>query len=634
MSSSKVRIELELDDNGMAKALQIDTNSIVQLSEAFNHASKNTKSFGSIVEVAIGNLAATAFQRLADAIQSIPAGVLRLGTQVESSLAELSAITGIAGKDLERLGQTAVSESMRTGVAAADQIEAFKLLASNIDIATAGGVAGLEKLGQQVILLKQAAGVDLAQATDIVAGAINAFGLEASESERVVNLLAAGSKFGAAEVTDLGAALKNSAATARGANVSIEETVGALEVMSQNFLKGGEAGTGLRNVISILQTEANKLADAGLSGINIESDGLQATLVKLTPLLDDAAALTEVFVRENASAARILIQNAEAVGTMTEKVTGTNTAYEQAAIRTDTFQGSLDKLLTTIQGVGIGIFEEYSDELKGIVDTTIDLINYLRENKEVVLTIAQALGMAAAAVAAYNAVVKIQALVTNAATIAQRLLNIAMRLNPVGLVISALTLLTLLVIKFRDKIAALAAIFVQFGITAIKSMKAVSGALGLGLVDRAADAAIAKLETLQGKLLDVAAATSDAFGGAGATGVFEDPNAAPSRGALKRPTRDDDTTPTAPKQELEDEIALLKKRRDELIKTGEITEELIRLNSRIAEIEAARNLAAKGSITEKVDALETEKLKEKDLMALHIRRTESELDQAARRIRA
>ena len=145
-----------------------------------------------------------------------------------------------------------------------NRLKAFKLLASNIDIATIGGVAGLEKLGSQVILLKQAAGVDLAQATDIVAGAINSFGLEATEGARVVNLLAAGSKFGAAEVGDLGAALKNSAATARGANVSIETTVGALEVMSQNFLKGGEAGTGLRNVMSILQSESKKLADAGI----------------------------------------------------------------------------------------------------------------------------------------------------------------------------------------------------------------------------------------------------------------------------------------------------------------------------------------------------------------------------------
>jgi len=636
---------MELDDKGMAKALQIDTNAIMQLSDAFNQASKKTSSFGSIVEVAIGNLAANAFARLADAIRTVPGAVIRMGSQVESSLAELSAITGIAGRDLERLGETAVRESMRTGVAAADQIEAFKLLASNIDVATLGGVAGLESLASQVILLKQAAGVGLAEATNIVTGSINAFGLEATRGAEVVNLLAAGSKFGAAEVSDLGAALKNSAATARGANVSIQETVGALEVMSQNFLKGGEAGTGLRNVISIIQTESEKLAGAGIKNVNIESEGLTASLVKLKPLLSDAAGLSEIFGRENANAARILIQNAEAVGTMTEKVTGTDTAIEQAAIRTETFQGSLDRLLATIQGVGIGLFQEYSDELKGLVDTTIDLINYLRENKEEVLTIAQVLGMATAAVVAYNAVVKIQTLVTNAATIAQRLLNLAMKLNPVGLVISALTILTLLFIKFRDKIAAAAAVMVQFGISSVQSLKTISDALGLGLVSKGTDMAIAKLETLRDRLLDAASAANKArnagaFGGAGVSGEFE-PGASPSRGSLRRPKKEDDTSPASPKKELEDELTLLKQKQAELIKTGQITEELIRLNSQIAQIERERALAAKGSIIEKIELTGAEieakdelKRKEEEMMALHIQRTESELEQAARRIRA
>jgi TP901 family phage tail tape measure protein len=295
----------------------------------------------------------------------------------------------------------------------------------------------------------------------------------------VGNLLAAGSKFGAAEVGDLGAALKNTSATARGANVSIESTVAALEVMSQNFLKGGEAGTGLRNVMSILQSEGKKLADAGIRDINIESDGLQATLVRLKPLLGDAAALTEIFGRENANAARILIQNADAIGEMETRVTGTNTAVEQAAIRTDTFQNAVDRLMATIQGVGIGVFEEYSDELKGIVELTINAINFLREHSDEVVTVAQVLGTAAAAVAAYNAVVKVQTLVTNAAVIAQRLLNTAMKLNPVGLVIAGLTAVTLLFIKFRDKVADGAAVLLDFAKIAINSFKTLGDLLGI-----------------------------------------------------------------------------------------------------------------------------------------------------------
>lgn len=528
-----VKIEIEVDADGAIKGVRTTGDTIVRLGKDVDGLSTKTLNFGRIVDNAIGGLATTAINTFTNAIAGAAGGIVRLGSEVQSSLSELEAITGITGADLERLGETAVRESMRTGVAATQQIEAFKLLASNIDIATIGGVAGLEKLGAEVVTLNQAAGIDLAQAANIVAGSINSFGLEADQSARVVNLLAAGSKFGAAEVGDLGASLKNAGASAAGANVPIEETVGALEVMSQNFLKGGEAGTGLRNVISILQTEAKKLADAGIKDVNIEGDGLATTLGKLTPLLDDAAGLSNIFGRENANAARILIANADAVEEMTNKVTGTNTAVEQAALRTDNFEGAMNRLLATIQGVGIGLFQEYSDELEGVIDFTISAINFLREHSDVIKTTGQVLGILVASIAAYNAVTKTQILVTKAAAIAQRVLNTAMKLNPVGLVIAGLTAVTLLFIKFRDKVADAAAVVVGFGISVLNSFKFVGDALGIEAVGKGVDFMVSKLEGLQDSLRGYADGVRESkeetdaftsgggdFGGAGAGADF------------------------------------------------------------------------------------------------------------------
>lgn len=524
-----VKIEIDVDADGAIKGIRTTGDTIVRMGKDVDTLSGKTLNFGRIVDNAIGGLATSAINALSTSIAGAAGNIIRLGTETQSSLSELEAITGIAGADLERLGETAVRESMKTGVAAAQQIEAYKLLASNIDIATIGGVAGLEKLGAEVVTLNQAAGIELAQAANIVAGSINSFGLEASESARVVNLLAAGSKFGAAEVGDIGASLKNAGASAAGANVTIEETVGAIEVLSQNFVKGGEAGTGIRNVISILQTETDKLAKNGIKGVNIESEGLSATLGRLSPLLSDAAGLSDIFGRENANVARILINNAQAVEEMTAKVTGTNTAVEQAATRTDNFEGAMNRLLATIQGVGIGIFQEYSDELQGVIEFTIDAINFLREHSDTIKTTGQVLGILVASIAAYNAVTKTQILVTKAAAIAQRILNTAMKLNPVGLVIAGLTALTLLFIKFRDKIADAAAVVIGFGISVLNSFKFVGDALGIDAVGKGVDFMVGKLEGLQVSLRGYAQGVRDAksesdeftgmggdFGGAGA----------------------------------------------------------------------------------------------------------------------
>ena len=53
-------------------------------------------------------------------------------------------------------------------------------------------------------------------------------------------------------------------------------------------------------------------------------------LKMLQPVQNDINALTLMFGRENAAAAQILIRSAEEQEDLTQKITGTNVAYEQA----------------------------------------------------------------------------------------------------------------------------------------------------------------------------------------------------------------------------------------------------------------------------------------------------------------
>ncbi len=252
------------------------------------------------------------------------------GMQFEASMADLSAITGIVGKDLQELEKSARSVGVATGLGASQSAEAYKLLASNIDIATVGGVKGLQMLQKETITLSKASGADLSMSANTMAAAINQFGLQATEASRAVNVLGAGAKYGAAEIPDLAESLKVVGTTAALAGVNIEGTVGALEVLSQNAVKGSEAGTGLRNVLLAMQTK-------GLAGVDLKTKGLSGSLAALAPRLNDTKYLAEAFGKENISAAQILIKNAAAVDEMTKKVTGTNVAYEQASIKSKTW---------------------------------------------------------------------------------------------------------------------------------------------------------------------------------------------------------------------------------------------------------------------------------------------------------
>lgn len=185
-------------------------------------------------------------------------------------------------------------------------------------------------------------------AANALAATVNQFGLSADEAGRVTNVLAAGSKYGAAEIEDLSNSFRIAGATASAMGLSVEATAGALEILSQANLKGHESGTALRNIIIRLNTEL---------GVDLGETSLGKALEALQPKIEDAAYLTKVFGVENIAAAQFLIQNARAVDEMTAKVTGTNTAMEQAAVRTDTQMHKYMQMKAVLEDLKITLTE-------------------------------------------------------------------------------------------------------------------------------------------------------------------------------------------------------------------------------------------------------------------------------------
>ena len=381
-----VKFEIELDSSGAVKGIKNLDKSLDKLDDSTNQAKAGFKGL-TVGAMAFANIASQAVIAGVGAMVNGFKSAVETGQRYESTLAELSAITGIAGDDLAELGNTAIEQAKLTGMSIDGQIEAYKLLASNIDVSVIGGIDGLKMLGEETVRLSQASGVDLATASNTVASAINQFGLEATKASDVVNILSAGSKFGASEVGDLGESLKNTGTVASLAGLSLEDTVGALEVLSQNALKGAEAGTGLRNTLMILQSGSAELAELGITPATLKTQGLTDTLAMLEPILSDSAKMTKIFGRESSTVASILVKNSDNVAVMTERVTGTSTALEQARINTNTFANAQNKLSSSIEGAQIKTFERFKDELLTTMDVISNVINNMGKIPSVLMTV-------------------------------------------------------------------------------------------------------------------------------------------------------------------------------------------------------------------------------------------------------
>ena len=306
------------------------------IDKAGEQASATTTRFGNICSrLKMPDL--NAFLGVAERLGGVLGDLSQGGMNFGQSMADLSSITGIAGDDLKTLGENARKVGQDSGLGAGTAARAYAILAVI-------GMAGLNNLQEKSVTLAQASGMSIDAAATSLAGTINQFGLSANEAERVINVLAAGSKYGAAEIEELSQSFKVVGSAASAMGLTVEQSAGALEVLSKANLKGSEAGTALRNIILKLNTEL---------GVDLSRTSLSTALDALKPKLTDAAYLSKLFGMENIAAAQYLIQNSSAVEEMTQKVTGTNVAQEQAAVRTDTTAHKMEILRAKVDDIKI-----------------------------------------------------------------------------------------------------------------------------------------------------------------------------------------------------------------------------------------------------------------------------------------
>lgn len=344
--SNNINYQINLGGNIFANIGKLEAN-FTEISQSIGNLDSSVNNSFNNISNSIKAIRFDSLINLVDRASQTFASFTAPGIGFEQAMADLSSITGIAGDELEKLGKTARQTGKESGLGANQAVKAFALLASQIDVSKIG-VDGLELLQQKSITLAQAAGMSMDDAANSLAGTINQFGLAAGDAGRVINVLAAGSKYGAAEISDLALSFKVVGAAANAAGLTVEDTAGAIEVLSKNNLKGAEAGTALRNIMLKMQTTL---------GVDFSKNSLSQALDALKPKLTDAAYLSKVFGMENIAAAQFLIGNSEAVKEMTDRVTDTNVAQEQAAIRTQTTQAMMERCRATIDNLKIGFLE-------------------------------------------------------------------------------------------------------------------------------------------------------------------------------------------------------------------------------------------------------------------------------------
>lgn len=380
------------------------------------------------------------------------------GTNFETALQSVSAVTGVTGDGLNDLGDRAKNLALQFGGSATTQLEAFQTVLSKFGPDLAKTPEALGTVSENVNILAKAAGLDAKQSVDALSNAMLQFGVDASdpaklaaESGRFINVLAASAKVGAAEIPQVAESILQAGVAAKGANLSFEETNAAIQQLAVGGKVGSEAGVALRNVIGKLidggKEQQQVLANIGLDykdlGQTLTTEGLSAALEKLQTGFgkfgtdaEKAAALGKLFGAENAAAAGILLGGVDNIKTFTAGVTGTSEALTQAATNSDTIAARFDKFKAQLEVGLIATFQTLAPLVKGFFDN-FDVIGPV-------------IGIAAAAIGVYTLAVNAAAISQGVATAATAAWNAMLALNPIGLVIAGVVAAVAAIATFTD----------------------------------------------------------------------------------------------------------------------------------------------------------------------------------------
>jgi TP901 family phage tail tape measure protein len=226
------------------------------LNQTKDDADRSMKAIGS----AMLGLGVTISAALTAPLAKVGQEVVETGAKFQATMNMLGAVTGATSNELIRMRDLAIqlgADLSLPATSAQDAANAMLVLSkANLSVSDTMAAA------KGTLQLAAAAHIDEAQAAQITTDALLAFHLAGEKATQVADLLANASVHTKSNVTDLGAALRNSGAQFQAAKIPIEDLVTSIGLMAAAGIRGGQAGTDLKVMLQRLTAPTKEAAES------------------------------------------------------------------------------------------------------------------------------------------------------------------------------------------------------------------------------------------------------------------------------------------------------------------------------------------------------------------------------------
>lgn len=340
-------------------------------------------------------------------LAGIGAASVKTAADFESSMSNVQALSGATGSELEQLSNLAKEMGANTQFSASEAADALGYMA----------LAGWDTQQSMnalpgVLNLAAASGMGLAEASDLVTDYLSAFGEEADQAGRMADVLSYAQANSNTTTAGLGEAFKNCAANANAFGLDIEQTTALIGKLSDQGLKGSEAGTALSAVFRDI-TQKMKDGNITIGKTKIAVQDANGNYRSMTDILRDVenatdgmgdaqknAALMSTFTSDSLKALNILLQTGSGNIEDFEKElrNSSGTAEEMANIMNDNLNGQITALKSALEGAAIAIGEALLPMIKGLVSVLQGALNWFNGLNDGVKTTIVTVGLVVAAI--------------------------------------------------------------------------------------------------------------------------------------------------------------------------------------------------------------------------------------------
>lgn len=328
------------------------------------------------------------------AVTGVGVASVKTASDFDSEMSRVKVIAGATDDEFEKLRKQAIQLGADTVFSASESAAGME------NFATAGYNAKEIMAGIPGVLnLAAVSGGDVANAAEVMATIMRSFNLDASASVHVADAFAKAAADTNAEVADMGEAMKYAAPIASSLGISLEETAAAIGIMSDQGIKGSQAGTSLRGALSRLAAPT-KAMSAKMKELGVDFFDAKGNMV---PLSEQVAQLQSKFKgmtqeqKENAivtlygknalSGMQALIDRGSgALTKMTNSFKNADgAAQDMADNMLDNLAGDVENMSGAFESAGINLASQFTPEIRSItqaVTNAIDKFNGLSDSQQ------------------------------------------------------------------------------------------------------------------------------------------------------------------------------------------------------------------------------------------------------------